>query len=158
MADLKTQGTELFVLNTLETTPKLVKLNCINSISGLGSGAKSQVKTTRLSEREENQYMPGLGEPGSISVPFIFNPNEQDHKVLNQLKASGKVASWLIALSDGTAAPTVTGSTMTPPADRTAVAFNGYVSELTIDLAENEAVRGTLTIQRSGVETYTYKA
>jgi len=33
---------------------------------------------------------------------------------------------------------------------RTSISFRGYVSDLNIDIATNEIVRGTLTIQRSG--------
>ena len=57
----------------------------------------------------------------------------------------------MIGLSDGTAAPTLdSNDELVAPANRTSFGFQAYVADVTIDLATNEVVRGTLTLQRSG--------
>ncbi|MFI3487940.1 phage tail tube protein, partial [Klebsiella pneumoniae] len=85
--------------------------------------------------------------------PFNFIPRSGSHQILFDLKDSREVLPWLIGLSDGTTVPTLdTEDELVPPASptRTSIAFRGYVSDLNIDIATNEIVRGTLTIQRSG--------
>lgn len=153
---LKTQGTELFFVNTLPTADVLVKLACPTGISGLG-GAADQLDDTCL-DSTERTFKRGLGNPGQVSVPFNFIPSNTSHQVLFDLQEDGRNLNWLIALSDGTAQPTIgTAGTIVPPVSplRTSIGFEGYIADVNIDIATNEIVRGTLTIQRSGpVTTY----
>lgn len=151
---IKTQGTSLFFVNPLGDAPEVIKLNCPTGITGMTAGAKSQINATCLEELEDEQFVAGLGTPGTASVPFIFNPNHPSHRlVLDTLKASGKVVRWLVGFSDGTAVPTLSesGVLVPPPAPgRTSAEFNAYVADVDIDISTNEIVRGTLTLQRSG--------
>jgi hypothetical protein len=62
-------------------------------------------------------------------------------------------------LSEGTTPPTLdSNDDMVPPAGRTSLAFQGYVADLNLDIATNEIVRGTLSIQRSGTVTPYFNA
>ena len=95
----------------------------------------------------------GLGNPGQVSVPFNFIPRSGSHQILFDLKESAEVMPWVIGLSDGTGTPTLdSNDDLVPQASpaRTSIYFKGYVADLNIDIATNEIVRGTLTIQRSG--------
>lgn len=155
---VKTQGTKLWYINTAtSSTNDFVTLACPTGISGLG-GAADQIDTTCLDDTEDRTSVRGLGNPGQVSVPFILKPAEASHQDLFDLKASGAVIPWLMGLSDGTAVPTVSADAFVPPATRTCFAFNAFVSDVTIDAATNEVVRGTLTLQRSGVVTPHWKA
>lgn len=153
---LKTQGTELFFVNPLDTNLSVIKLACPTGITGLG-GPADQLDDTCL-DSTERTYQRGLGNPGQVSVPFNFIPSNVSHQDLMALKEDGRNLDWLIGFSDGTAAPTLDsdGAFVPPPApQRTTAVFNGYVADVNIDIATNEIVRGTLTIQRSGaVEWY----
>lgn len=154
---VKTQGTELFFVNPLGTDPEIVKLVCPTGISGLG-GAGDQIEDTCLDTTGDKTYQRGLANPGQVSVPFNLIPRDASHQDLFALKDGGEVLSWLAALSESTTDPTTMDSDdrITPPADRTSFGFMAYIADVNIDIATNEIVRGTLTLQRSGSVTPTW--
>jgi hypothetical protein len=154
---VKTQGTELFLADATATTPGLLRMTAPTGITGLG-GASDQIETTNLDDLVDRQYVRGLGNPGQVSVPFVLKPTDASHKRLIALQQSGDVLQWMVCLSDGTADPTYSSGTLTPPASRTSLAFLAYVSDVSIDVATNEVVRGTLSLQRSGAITTTWKS
>lgn len=150
---VKTQGTHLFTVDTLSASVATVlKFACPTGITGLG-GAKDQIESTCLDATVDKEFIPGLGNPGQVSVPFNFIPKNGSHQILFDLKEGGDVLPCMICLSDGTAAPTLnTSEQLVPPESpkRTSLAFKAFVSDVNIDIATAEIVRGTLTLQRSG--------
>jgi len=150
---IKTQGTELWVIDTISATdPAVLKFSCPTGITGLG-GAADQIEDTCLDATEDRTYVRGLGNPGQINVPFNFIPSNNSHQVLFDLKADGSVFAWMVGFSDGTAAPTLdSDDDFVPPASplRTSAEFSAYIADVTIDVATNEIVRGTMILQRSG--------
>lgn len=152
---VKTQGTRLYFVGGTPAT--LMKMTCPTGISGLG-GTKTQIPDTCLDNEEDETYISGLGQPGTVSVPFVFKPSEADHQALIDLDASGETVRWLIALSDGKTEPTLESETILPPEGRTSAAFNAYVANINIDIATNEIVRGTMELQRSGRVKWNWKA
>jgi hypothetical protein len=155
---VKTQGTELFFVDSLTSSvPAIVKVTCPTGITGLG-GAADQLESTCLDNTVDKSFVRGLGNPGQVTVPFVLDPAAVSHQLLFDLKDAGTTVSWLAALSDGATDPTVVDSNdaITPPSGRTSFGFLGYVADLTIDIATNEIVRGTMLIQRSGVVTPTW--
>lgn len=154
---VKTQGTELY-FKTVDSTPALVKMACPTGITGLG-GAADQLETTCLDTQDDKEYTGGLGNPGQVSVPFNFIPTNASQQDLFDMKARRDVLDWIVLLSDGTAAPTLdSNDEIDPPAGRSSIKFQGYIADLNLDIATNEIVRGTLTIQRSGPVVLTPKA
>lgn len=158
MSTVKTQGTKLYFVDTLTSSVGvIVEMGCPTGITGLG-GAADQIETTCLSATVDRTYARGLGNPGQVSVPFNLIPTNASHQLLLDLKDAGTVTSWLVALSDGTTAPSTLDSSdrINPPAGRTSFRFDAYVADVVIDIATNEIVRGTLTLQRSGAVTATW--
>ena len=152
---VKTQGTELFLIDNVTDplTPAIVKFACPTGITGLG-GATDQIDTTCLGNNERT-FVQGLANPGQVSVPFNFDPTAASHQLLFALKEAGSNLDWMICLSDGTAEPTLSGSDLfVAPDARTSAGFIAYISDVNIDIATNEIVRGTLTLQRSGAVTW----
>lgn len=157
---VKTQGTKLWFINptvTPETATDFQTLTCPTGITGL-SGAADQIDVTCLDATTDRAYVSGLSNPGQVSVPFIFKPGEASQQGLFALKTSGAIIPWLVGLSDGTASPTVVADAFVVPTARTTVGFSAYVADVSLDIASNEVVRGTLTLQRSGAVTPTFKA
>lgn len=148
---VKSQGTELFFVDTISNTDGVVsKMACPTGISGLG-GAADQIEDTCLDTTDDKTYQRGLGNPGQVSVPFNLIPRETSHQTLFTLKDQGTVIGWMACLSEGTTDPTMdTDLALVAPSGRTSFAFQGYVADVNIDIATNEIVKGTLTIQRSG--------
>lgn len=154
---LKTQLTEIFFVDTYTSgTPAVTKLACPTGITGLG-GAKDQIDTTCL-DATDRTFEAGLGNPGQVSIPFILDTTSASHDVLFDIKEDGAVLNWMVCLSDGTADPTIDSEDdLTPPAGRSYFKFAAYIADVNIDIAGNDVVRGTLSLQRSGTVTYVSK-
>jgi hypothetical protein len=148
---LKTQGTELFTVDALSSSVAAVlKFACPTGITGLG-GAADQLEDTCLDDLVDKSYKRGLGNPGQVTVPFNFIPSNGSHQILFDLKDAGDVLPWMVGMSDGVSPPTLdSNDDLAAPANRTSIGFNAYVADVTIDVATNEIVRGTLLLQRSG--------
>jgi hypothetical protein len=150
---VKTQGTELYFVDSAA----VLKLTCPTGITGLG-GSRDQIETTCLDNLDDKTYASGLGNPGQVSVPFVFKPTEASQQALFDLHDSGDVTEWLIGFSDGTTAPTLVSGELSIGTTRTSAKFDGFVADVNIDVATNEIVRGTMTIQRSGNVSWVWKA
>jgi len=157
---VKTQGTHLFLIDPTSSNLAVMKMQCPTGIQGVTSGARDQIDDTCLEATEDRSYTAGLGNPGTVTIPFILDPQAASHQALFDLKASGVKTQWLVGLSDGTGTPTAnsSGGFEIGAIGRTTIEFTAYVSDLAIDIATNEVVRGTLTLQRSGAYTFTRKA
>jgi len=155
---VKSQGTALYLRMVDSGGASLVLMECPTGISGLG-GAADQIDDTCLGDTVDRSFVRGLGNPGQVSVPFILKPMAISHQELFALKDVGDTLQWIALLSDGTSAPTLNSNEdIQPPADRTSFMFNAYIADVNIDIASNDVVKGTLTLQRSGVVTPTWKA
>lgn len=152
---IKTQGTELFFIDP--NTNLVVKLACPTGVTGFG-GPSDQIDTTCL-DATTRSFEQGLKTPSPVNVPYNFDPAQTSHQDLNDLYEAGTSLDWMLCLSDGTAAPTAdTDGEFVALSSRSNVVFSGYIADLTVDLATNEVVRGTMIIQPSGTKVWTYKA
>lgn len=154
---VKTQGTELFFVDSVTTSDTdLVKMGCPTGITGLG-GPKDQIEDTCLDNTTDKTFVPGLGTPGQVTVPFNLIPRNSGHQLLFDLKEAGIVLKWLACLSESQTDPTINDDgEFIPPNDRTSFAFDAYIADVNIDIATNEIVRGTLILQRSGAVVPTW--
>jgi hypothetical protein len=150
---IKTHGTNLYFISSAAVKT----LTCQTGITGLG-GARDQIETTCLENTDDKTYLSGLGNPGQVSVPFVFDPSAADQKLLYALHDSGEIVNWMIGFSDGTTSPTIVSSALTMASTRSAASFDAFVADVNIDVATNEIVRGTLTLQRSGNVAWSWKA
>lgn len=151
---VKTQGTHIFFVNNVDdSTGVVTKLSCPTGAQDGGS-QKDQIETTCLDALEDKEYVSGLGNPGVWTIPFNLIPSAASQRALFELKRTGAVVGWMVALSEGDDEPTLDGDgDLVAPSGRTAFGFNAYVSDVVIDLSTNEIVRGTLSLQRSGPVT-----
>lgn len=155
---IKTQGTHIYFIDTVTSSvASVIKLGCPTGATGLG-GPADQIDDTCL-DAAVRTFKKGLENPGQVSVPFNFDPQEVSHQLLFDLKADGSNLGWYIGLSDGTDAPTLdSNDDFVIPTTRSGFEFIAYIADVNIDIATNEVVRGTLTLQRSGDVTLTWKA
>jgi tail tube protein len=155
---IKTQGSELYVINPLATEDGLLKFACPTGIQGAVGGAADQIEDTCLDALSDKSYVRGLGNPGQATVAFNFIPRNASHQmVLTDLLTDGRVLKWLTLFSESATPPTLdTDGAFVVPTDRSSVAFDAYISDVNIDVSTNEIVRGTLTLQRSGTPTWTF--
>lgn len=150
MPVIKSQGTDLYWASGPTEVTRVV---CATSISGLG-GPRDQIDTSCLDNLGDATSIGGLGRPGQVTVGFNVHKGEISHEDLLALKESGATVSWGIYSSDSATTPTAVGSVMQAVATRVSAIFNGYVSDINIDIAGNDIWKGTITIQRSGSVTF----
>jgi hypothetical protein len=149
----ETKGTHLYFINDDED--EILRLTCPTGITGIAGGTKDKIDVTCLDNVTPfRQYVGGFADPSEVSVPFVLYDGDASQAELLALKQSGRVVQWLVGLSDATTAPTLSSDYMVIPTGRTTFTFDGYVSNVTFDMAVNEVVRGNLTIQPSGDTTY----
>lgn len=151
-----TKGTRLYFA-VPGSSSEIHKVACPTGITGLG-GAADQIDSTCL-DSEEREYRPGMPNPGPVSVPINFIPGSASHQALVGLKESGETTSFMVVLSDQEDAPDQLDSNgrLVSPGP-TSFEFLGYVADFNIDVATNEIVRATVTIQRSGAVQYDWPA
>jgi hypothetical protein len=152
---LRTKDTELWLVKGGTT---IVKVGCPTGITGLG-GSKPQIDTTCL-DSEEAEFIPGLAQPGAVSVEIDFNPANLSHRDLQELDESGDTVQWIIGLSDGAKniVPTINSAgVVTFPTTRTFIDFQGYIADLPLNIALNGKVTGSMSIQRSGARGFHFK-
>ena len=151
--NFETQGTHLYFVDTVTSSADaVVKLTCPTGITGVGGGTKDRIPRDCLDNVSGfHEYLGGLADAAEIAVPFIIYKGDGSHEALLPLRRSNDVVGWYVGLSDATTAPTIdSDGDLVSPTGRTGFSFRGYISNLTYDMAGNEVVRGTLTIQRVG--------
>jgi len=145
----ETKGTKLYFVN--EASNAVLSVSCPTGITGVAGGTKDQIDTTCLDETGDvRTSIGGFADATEVQVPFILYDGDASHQELFVLKASGSVRAWMVALSDSTTAPTLASDGLESPTARTTFKFDAYISNLTIDAAINDVVRGTLTLKPSG--------
>lgn len=156
---LKTQNTKLFFVSS-GSPNSIQQVACATGITGLG-GARDQIEITCLSSVEK-EFVGGLGNPGQVTIPINFIPRSASHQALLDLRGSGEDASWMVVFSDQAGAPTayavLDGVTHLTSPGATTAEFVAYIADFNIDVATNEIVRATLTLQRSGVVNWNLPA
>lgn len=151
---LKTKGTEVFFIFQNSNGYSVVKLGCPKGVQGLG-GSKSQIDKTCL-DSQEMEFDPGMANPGALTIDLDFDPSKVSHQDLLYMDANDETVTWIIALSDGTAPPTVNSGTgvVTYPSTRSYISFLGYIADVPFDIAVNQNVKSNVSIQRTGAKTF----
>lgn len=152
----ETKGTNLYFFdNITETDGTVRKLTCPTAIPGVGGGTKDKIDTTCLDQLGDfRTFIGGFADASELSVPFIVYKGDLSHQALFPLKAAGSIVGWYMGLSDSASAPTAdTDLALVSPTDRTGFSFAGYVSDVTIDAAINDVIKGTVKIQPTGFTT-----
>lgn len=152
---LKTQGTELFVVDPDDLS--VIKVGCVTTINGI-TASRDQIETTCL-DSAARTYEAGMATPGAMTFGINFDPSDASHTRLHELYVAGETLEWAVGLSDGTADMT-TASTdgFTVPTSRSFILFDGFITDLPFDFSLNAVVSSTVSVQVSGFPTLSVKA
>ena len=151
----KTQGTMLYAVDPYDDT--VLTVGCVISIDGIDT-TLDQIETTCLSASART-YEAGLATPGSASFQINFDPADESHVRLHELKVAGTTLNWAVGFSDGTTVPTVdTDGDFVLASTRSWIAFSGFMNSYPFSFALNAVVTSTVGIQISGEPTVTAKA
>lgn len=154
----KTQGTVLYVIDPADDSVLVV--GCVTSIDGIDTPI-DQIETTCLSDSART-YEAGLATPGTATFGINFDPADESHVRLHQLKIAGTSLVWAIGFSDGTAPPTVHVTSngdgeFVLPTSRSWIDFAGFMNSYPFSFAPNSVVQSNVGIQVSGEPTVTPK-
>lgn len=147
---IKTQGTDLFAIDP--QTNELIEVGCVTSIDGIDT-AVDQIEVTCLSETARS-YVAGLATPGTATFGINFDPSDESHVRLHQLKKLGLSLQWAIGWSDGTSTPSPSTSGdfdfASLPTNRSWIKLEGFMNSFPFNFAQNSVVQSTVGIQVSG--------
>jgi hypothetical protein len=151
--EIRTQKTQVYICDTATTcTP-------IPNIADLGEfGEQSDdIETTNLDSLAK-EYLTGLPDNGELTLQINLNPQNLMHQLLAANAGSGVRFGFCVALSDGTTAPTASGSVITPPlaSARTSFVFTASVKSFRQAYKKNDAARVNVTLRISGAITKTW--
>lgn len=151
---IKSQGTMLYVIDPQNDA--VLAVGCVTSIDGIDTSI-GQNETTCLSDSTRT-YIAGLGTPGAATFGINFDPADDSHIRLHQLKVAGTSLRWALGFSDGTAAPTFyTNGDFQLPTSRSWIEFDGFMNSYPFTFALDSVVQSTIGIQVSGDPVLTPK-
>lgn len=139
------QGTSVWILHG--DTPVLTKMDCIKALA-LGDDSTTDINTTCLEERTTATSDWGLTTPGEGSIQIDTDPNNATHMTLLQLAAERAEVDVYVGWSDGTAAPTLTGSDVTLPETRTWSSFRAILRKGSAVFDADSMVNHTIPMKR----------
>lgn len=142
---LKVTGTDLYTIDPDDGT--LLEVGCVTSIDGIDAAVAAI--TISCINRRSDQKIAGNITPGKASFGINFDPSDDAHIRLHELKTAGVDLKWAIGLSDGprdaqgdsTAPPTVDSSNdFDLPTTRSYVTFPGFMSSFPLSFSGGGAV------------------
>jgi hypothetical protein len=84
-------------------------------------------------------------------MTLLLDPTDESHSDFFQLDDEGDPTAWCIALSDGTAQPTVSvPGELVAPVNRTSFIFQAFVMQASISGAVDGLVEASLQIRVTG--------
>ena len=144
---MATKGTILYVVDPADDSVLVV--GCVTSIDGIDTGI-DQLETTCLSDTART-YEAGMATPGTATFTINFDPRDESHVRLHQLKVAGTTLQWAIGIGPG-AAPTGVDSAgaFLLPATRAWIEFEGFMNSYPFSFPLAGLITSNIGIQVSG--------
>lgn len=146
---LKTQGTEIYLLDETDSGNEVRKLGNITNIGEFGPQA-GDIDVTNL-DSTAMEYFSGLVDNGTVTIGFNYDPANVTQQTLTSL-AGGANKRFVIACSESSTDVTYT-STFVIPTDRTTLDFQASVQGMPKGASVNDVWRGTISLRVSGAIT-----
>jgi hypothetical protein len=150
MAEIKTQGTELYLLDTDNAV--VLKIACIRGLSGIG-GQASDIDVTCLDDLKSRRFLTGLIDNGTATFQMAIDPDSPGYARLGQIVAGGNY-KWAVGFANGYGIdPTYDAG---PPADfelptgRWWMLFDGGVNQLQRSAEIDSVWMADISIRVSG--------
>jgi len=153
--EIRTQGSEIWMLHTTQSPSALVKLGNVSEYGDFGPQA-GDIITTNL-ESTAVEKVSGLPDNGDATLTINFADSES-HRLLLANTGTGERFVFLIGYSDGTSDPTAADPTITPPTSRTSDRFLASIKSFRKQVKLNDVIRATVALAISGGITTTWKS
>jgi hypothetical protein len=152
--ELRTQKTQVFLLNTVDTTGDVEEIKNVTDVGEFGPQADDIDATNLMSDAKE--YFVGLPDNGQADLQINFDPTDPVHQLLNDIAGTANRLQFMVCLSDGTASPTEVSGVLTAPANRTSAKFTASVKSFRGSVKANDLIRDTCSLRISGAISWTY--
>ena len=149
MAELKTQGTEIFLLDSTDSGNEVRKIGKVTGTGDLG-GSAGEIDITNFDSLAK-EYVVGLKDNGTVTIPYNYDPQDSTQTTIKGLEG-GANKRFVIACSEAVTDPTFT-SVFVIPTDRTTFDFTAGVQSMTKAAGTDDVWRGTITLRISGAIT-----
>ena len=148
--EVRTQGTEIFVLDSAGSPTQVLKIGNVSDIGDFGPQA-DDIETTNL-DSTAKEYLTGLPDNGEATLQINQNFQNASHALLESNAGNGERFIFMVCFADGSNDPTMTagGADITPPAGRSWRKFTASVKSYRMKVAKNDAVRITCALRISG--------
>lgn len=144
-----TKGTVLYTIDPADDS--LLIVGCATAIDGIDT-TLPQLQTTCLADLAHT-YVAGLAEPGTATFTINFDPTDESHIRLHQLKVAGTTLHWAVGMGVGSPPTIDTNGTFNSAADRAWIFFDGFMNSYPFSFALNALITSTVGIQISGEPT-----
>lgn len=156
MREIRTQGTEVFMLDSAASPPALVK---IGNLSGMGDfGPQSDdIEVTNL-DSTAKEYLVGLPDNGEATLSINIDNQSDAHRLLSGLAGTDQRRYFAVCYSEGTTDPTIAAGEIVPPAaaNRSSSVFFAAVKSFRRSVPTNDVVRVTVALRISGAIEETF--
>ncbi|MCW8960203.1 MAG: phage tail tube protein [Ignavibacteriaceae bacterium] len=146
---LKTQGTEIYLLDDTNSGNEVLKVGNITDIGEFGPQA-GDIDVTNM-DSTAMEYFSGLADNGTVTIGFNYDPSNTTQQTLTSL-VGGANKRFVIACSEADTDVTYT-STFVIPTDRTTFDFQASVQGMPKGASVNDVWRGSISLRVSGAIT-----
>lgn len=159
---IKSQGTQMYIIDESGSEPFVMKVGCVTAIDGIDTTI-AQNEITCL-EDLARRYEAGLATPGNMTFGIQFDPTDDSHVKMHQLKVSGVTLKWAVGFSDGKDIPPTLETDSSGaeqfnlPTTRSWIAFEGFMTTFPFTFALNAVVTNSIGVQISGEPSVLPKA
>jgi hypothetical protein len=157
-----TQGSRLYFPDTTVSPVLVSAIAQMTGFTGLG-GKKTKIDVTNF-DSIVKEYAGGLLDAGELSFDLIWDFTNANHVLIQELaQAANADRDFFFGSSDGTSAPTFTGTLASPPIvlvppvtaspkkyTRSGFLFHGYFSMFQVDAPLDSVIKVKCAIQQSG--------
>lgn len=152
--EIRTQKTQVFLLNTVDTTGDVEEIKNVTDVGEFGPQADDIDATNLMSDAKE--YFVGLPDNGQADLQLNFDPTDPVHQLLNDIAGTANRLQFMVCFSDGTSSPTDVAGVLTAGANRTCAKFTASVKSFRGSVKANDLVRDTCSLRISGAIAWTY--
>lgn len=145
MAKVRSQGTEVYLLDATNTGNEVRKINQVTAIPTLSDGPANEIDVTNL-DSVRTETINGLPSGQELTFPLQYDPSDEGHQELLALKGSASEARILVCLSESATQPTYS-SGYTIPTDRTVIDITGPLRDFAISADLDDVVTAEVTIR-----------
>lgn len=149
MDEMRSQGTQLYLLDVDASPDEVVKIGNVDTMPEVG-GEAGDIDTTNFDNLVYKSFLAGLIDPGTGEVRVNYSKEDDSHQRMRDIQG-GDLYWWAVGLRDGVnVPPTVSGGEFVLPTNRTWLVFQASVKSAKLMFEKDSIVRMNVGLRLSG--------